>query len=148
MSGQARDPQLAALDRLVGTWKVTGGAEGEVTYRWLDGGLFLVQDVALEQYGEGVRGMEVIGRERTFGADEPSAEIKSRFYGNGGETLDYVYELDGDVLTIWCGERGSPAYLRSTFDASGNVLDGAWVYPGGGGYPSTATRIAPGEQIG
>ena len=24
-------------------------------------------------------------------------------------TLDYVYEVDGDTLTIWGGEKGSPA---------------------------------------
>jgi hypothetical protein len=137
----SRDRELAALDRLVGTWKVTGGAEGTVRYRWLDGGFFLIQDVNLEQYGEGITGMEVIGRERPFGADKPSEEIKSRFYGKGGETLDYVYELDGDVLTIWCGAKGSPAYYQGSFDGTGDILTGAWVYPGGGGYESTSTRI-------
>ncbi|BCK55851.1 hypothetical protein [Nocardia wallacei] len=141
-----QDPQLAALDRLVGTWKVTGGAEGVVTYRWMTGGYFLIQEVELEQYGERIEGIEVIGRERPYGADAPSADIKSRFYGNKGDTLDYVYELDGDVLTIWAGEKGSPAYLRSTFDATGDVLSGAWVYPGGGGYESTSTRVAPGQS--
>jgi hypothetical protein len=58
-----------------------------------------------------------------------------------GETFDYVYELDGDTLTIWGGEKGSPAYYRGTFSADGNTLSGAWVYPGGGGYESTSTRI-------
>jgi len=140
-AGTSGDRELAALDRLVGTWKVTGGVEGTVTYRWLDGGFFLIQDVRLDQYGEGITGMEVIGRERTFGAEAPSAEIKSRFYGRNGETLDYVYELDGDVLTIWGGAKGSPAYYRGTFDAAGDVLSGAWVYPGGGGYEATSTRI-------
>jgi hypothetical protein len=136
------DPELAALDRLVGTWKVTGGAEGTVTYRWMDGRRFLIQEVDLEQYGERFTGMEVIGRERTFGSEEPSEDIKSRFYGNKGDTLDYVYELEGDVLTIWGGEKGSPAYLRATFNETGDVLSGAWVYPGGGGYESTSTRIS------
>jgi hypothetical protein len=56
--------------------------------------------------------------------------------------LDYIYELDGDTLTIWGGERGSPAYFRGPFDASGAVLDGAWVYPGAGGYHSTMTRTS------
>jgi hypothetical protein len=138
----SRDAELAALDRLVGTWKVSGGADGTVTYRWLDGGCFLIQDVRLEQYGEGITGIEVIGRERPFGAEKPGDEIKSRFYGKNGETLDYVYELEADVLTIWCGGKGSPAYYRGSFHAAGDVLTGAWVYPGGGGYETTATRIA------
>jgi hypothetical protein len=58
-------------------------------------------------------GIEVIGHERLFGA-EPSEEVKSRFYSNTGDTLDYVYELEGDTLTIWAGERDSPAYYRGT----------------------------------
>ncbi len=39
---------LRSLDRLVGTWKVSdpsgkGAIDGEVTYQWLDGGFFLMQ---------------------------------------------------------------------------------------------------------
>ncbi|USQ79841.1 hypothetical protein NF556_19995 [Ornithinimicrobium faecis] len=68
--------------------------------------------------------------------------IHSRFYDNQGNTLDYVYELTGDELTIWAGEPGSPAYFRGAFSVDDTVLDGAWVYPGGGGYDSTMTRRA------
>ncbi|REF00709.1 hypothetical protein [Thermomonospora umbrina] len=136
-----RDPELAALDRLVGTWKVTGGAEGTVTYRWMEGGYFLIQEVDLTQYGERIKGIEVIGRERPFGAEGPGEDLKSRYYGHQGDTLDYVYELGGDVLTIWGGKKGSPAYMRASFDSTGDVLSGAWVYPGGGGYESVSTRV-------
>lgn len=45
------DKQLRALDRLTGIWRVTGGAEGTVTYRWLDGGFFLIQEIDLVQDG-------------------------------------------------------------------------------------------------
>lgn len=133
---------MKAFNRLIGTWKVTGGAEGTVTYRWLDGEHFLLQDVELGQQGSPVsRGLEVIGREKPFGAEEPGEEVKSRYYGNDGGTFDYVYELDGDTLTIWAGEKGSPAYYRGSFSADGDVLSGSWVYPGGGGYDSVATRV-------
>ena len=135
------DAELAALDRLVGTWKVTGGTEGTVTYRWLEGGFFLLQDVVLEQFGQPICGLEVIGREKPFGAEEPGPDLRSRFYGNQGETWVYVYELEGDTLTIWGGEKGSPAYFQGTFDADGDVLSGAWIYPGGGGYDTTMTRV-------
>jgi hypothetical protein len=133
-------PDLKSLDRLVGTWKVTGGAEGQVTYEWMEGGFFLLQHVALEQYGQQIKGIEVIGHERPFGA-EPSQDITSRFYDSMGNTLDYVYEPDGDTLTIWGGEKGSPAYYKGTFNDDGNTLAGDWVYPGGGGYESTMTRV-------
>ncbi|MFE7136068.1 hypothetical protein ACFVIM_35010 [Streptomyces sp. NPDC057638] len=136
------DPHISPLARLIGTWTVTGGAEGTVTYRWLAGEHFLVQDIALTQNGQPVHGVEIIGRERPFGAEEPEEDIRSRYYDSQGNTFTYVYEPDGETLTIWGGEKGSPAFYRGTFSADGNVLDGAWTYPGGGGYASTMTRQA------
>jgi hypothetical protein len=131
------DPALKRMgDRLVGTWKVSGGAIGQVRYEWMEGGFFLMQHVELNNS----RGIEIIGHEQKFG-EPPGEDIKSRYYGNQGETFDYVYQLDGDTLTIWGGERGSPAYYRGTFSADGNILSGGWVYPGGGGYESTSTRV-------
>jgi hypothetical protein len=134
------NPDLKGLERLVGTWTVSGGAQGTATYEWMEGGFFLVQHVELEQYGQQIKGFEVIGHEQPFGA-EPSADIKSRFYDSMGNTLDYVYELDGNTLTIWGGEKGSPAYYKGTFSEDGNTCAGAWVYPEGGGYESTMTRV-------
>jgi hypothetical protein len=134
------NPDLRALDRLVGTWNVSGGATGQVTYEWMEGRFFLVQHVDLEQYGQRLKGIEIIGHEKPFGA-EPGPDLKSRYYDSMGNTLDYVYELEGDTLTIWGGEKGSPAYFRGTFSADGNGCAGAWVYPGGGGYESTMTRV-------
>ncbi len=133
-------PAVRRLDRLVGRWAVTGGAQGTVTYEWMEGEFFLLQHVALCHAGRPVKGLEVIGHERPFGG-EPSEDVRSRFYSTTGDTLDYVYELDGDVLTIWGGEWGSPAHYRGSFSADGRTLSGAWVYPGGGGYESSMTRM-------
>ena len=114
---------------------------GTVTYEWMEGSFFLVQGVDVGQHGgQRITGIEVIGHERLLGA-EPSEEIKSRFYTNTGDTIDYVYELEGDTLTIWAGERGSPAFYRGTFSDNGGTLTGAWHYPGGGGYEATSTRV-------
>lgn len=131
---------LKALDRLVGKWEVTGGAKGMTTYEWMEGGFFLLQRTAFEHDGNTIHGIEMIGHLQPFG-EEPSVDIKSRYYGSQGETFDYVYELDGDMLIIWGGEKGSPAYYKGTFSADGDTLSGSWVYPGGGGYESTSTRI-------
>ena len=109
-----------------------------MTYEWADGGFFLVQHVELG----GSRGLEIIGHDRRYG-EQPSVDIRSHHYGFGeGETLSYTYEIRGDTLTIWMGDRGSPAYYQGTFDAGDSVLTGAWHYPGGGGYSSIATRVA------
>lgn len=137
---QQPSPELKALDRLVGTWQVTGGAEGTVRYEWMPGRFFLVQHVELTQFGEPVTGMEIIGNLRPFG--EPTgADVVSRYYDSAGNTFDYVYELEGDTLTIWAGAKGGPAYYKGTFSADNTTLAGEWVYPGGGGYASTSTRI-------
>jgi hypothetical protein len=131
------NPDLRSLEKLIGTWKVSGEADGTVTYEWVEGGFFLLQHVELG----GTRGLEVIGHEHRY--QEPSVDIKSRYYGFGeGETLDYTYELRHDTLTIWMGDRGSPAYYEGTFDADGSTLTGAWHYPGGGGYSTVSTKVA------
>jgi hypothetical protein len=135
------NPDLKSLDRLIGTWKQSGGVAGEITYEWMEGGFFLTQRVDLEQYGQKIKGIELIGHLQSFG-EEPSKDIKSRFYSFlDGMTLDYVYELEGDTLTIWAGERDSPAFYKGKFSKDGNTLTGEWVYPGGGGYQSTSTRV-------
>jgi hypothetical protein len=51
-----------------------------------------------------------------------------------------TYEVDDDTLTIWGGEKGSPAYYKGMWSDDGNTNAGAWVYPDGG-YESTMTRI-------
>ena len=134
-------PDLKQLDRLVGTWAMSGDVRGTVRYEWMDGGFFLIQHVNLQQQdGQPTKGMEMIGHLHHYG-EEPSPDIHSRYYSSTGETLDYVYDVDGDTLTIWFGERGSPAYYHGTFSSDNTTLTGAWQYPGGGGYAANATRI-------
>jgi hypothetical protein len=138
---RTREPDTAirALDRLVGTWRISGDASGTTTYRWMDGGFFLVQQGQLQLFGHRNAFTEIIGRERPFGG-EPSADIKSRTYTAEGDTLDYVYELDGDTLTIWGGQKGSDSFYTATFSTDGNTLTGQWHWPGGG-YQTTSTRL-------
>lgn len=134
------DAELLALDRLVGIWRISGGAEGTTTFRWMDGGHFLIQEGELVHDGTEITVLEVIGRAKPFGAPRPGGEITSRAYTNTGDTLDYVYEMDGDVLTIWGGEKGSPARCRLTLAEDGKTMTGGWQWPGGG-YEVHASRI-------
>jgi hypothetical protein len=134
------NPDLKSLQRLIGTWQLSGGTEGTTRYEWMEGNFFLIQHVDTVSDGRPIKGIEIIGHVQQFG-EEPSADIKSRYYGNSGETFDYVYEMKGDTLTIWGGEKGSPAYYKGTFSADGNTITGEWVYPGGGGYQSKSVRV-------
>jgi hypothetical protein len=134
------NPDLKLLDRLVGAWIVSGDAQGQIRYEWQEGGFFLLQYFDLVRDGHPIKGIELIGHPQAFG-EEPSPEIKTRVYSFlDGQTLDYVYEIEGDTLTIWGGQVGSPAYYRATFSPDGNTLTGAWHWPGGG-YSTTTTRL-------
>ena len=100
---------------MVGTWKISGAAQGQVRYEWIEGGFFLIQHFDLVHGARKNKGIEVIGRLQQFG-EEPGKEIRTRVYSFlDGLTLDYVYEMDDDTLTIWGGERGSPAYYKGQF---------------------------------
>jgi hypothetical protein len=135
------NPDLKSLNKLIGTWKQSGGVAGQTIYEWAKGGFFLIQHTDFVHDGHKIQGLEIIGHEQEFGA-EPGKEIKSRFYSFlDGMTLDYVYEIEGDTLTIWGGEKGSPAYYRGQFNNDGNILTGGWVYPGGGGYEAVSIRV-------
>ncbi len=143
MNGTAnteRPRDLEALDALVGTWRLSGDTAGTVRYEWMEGGFFLLQHLDIQQGEERTAGLEVIGHLRPY-EGEPSADIRSRYYGSDGDTLDYTYEVDGKVLTIWFGERDSPASYRGEFSEDGRECRGRWTYPGGGGYESNMTRV-------
>jgi hypothetical protein len=79
----------------------------QLRYEWMPGRFFLLQHVELTQYGQRTTGLEVIGHLRPFG-ELPSGDIHSRFYDSAGNTLDYVFELNGDTLIIWPGRRVAP----------------------------------------
>jgi len=134
-------PGLKALNRLVGTWKVSGETEGETTYEWMEGGFFLIQRGEVKREGEAYRYLQIIGYDRGPGA-EPADAITGRLYTNRGDTLDYTYEGDDRNVTIWFGQKGSPSFYKGRWSDDGNALSGAWEWPGGG-YKETMTRLEP-----
>ncbi len=133
-------PGLKAFEKLIGTWKVSGGLQGTNTFEWAEGGFFLIQRFDFERDGHPIKGIEIIGREQKFG-EEPGAEIKTRVYSfMDGMTLDYVYEMDDEGLTIWMDHKGSSGYMKGRFSDDGDTMNIEWTYPGGG-YQATANRI-------
>ena len=134
-----RRAHLRALDRLVGTWRISGGAEGEVAYEWMDGGFFLIQRGDVLREGQQYSFLQVIGYDRAPGG-EPSDELVGRLYTTSGDTLAYTCQADDEGMTIWLGERGSPQVYRGEWSDDACVLKGAWTWPGGG-YDETMTRV-------
>jgi hypothetical protein len=123
---------------------LSGEVEGQVKYEYAEGGFFLIQHVdittPIKYGGRRVKGIEIIGHEQRMGG-KPSRQIKSRFYEYmGGLTLDYVYEIKGDNLTIWFGDKDSNNRFRGKFSRDGCTYCGEWKWPGGG-YRVTATRL-------
>jgi len=139
---QARRAALHTLDRLIGSWAVDGpDTSGTVSYTWFDNEAFLVQTIDLRASDATVtRGVEYIGWDRA------SRTLRSHFFGNSGEILEYTYDLTGDTLTIWFGTPDSPARFVGTFDSTGNRNLGGWEWPGGG-YESNMTRIPEGARL-
>lgn len=130
---------MKALERLLGSWTISGGIQGECTYEWMDGGHFLIQRGRVVREDESFTYMQVIGYDHRP-EQERGDEILGRLYTSNGDTLSYVCEIEGDDLTIWMGEKGSPAVYRGAFGDDDNTLTGGWVWPGGG-YDEVMTRV-------
>ena len=126
---------LKSLRRLVGTWKIGGSLfHGTVRFEWMEGGFFLVQHVDGEAGGRRIRGTEYIG------FDEDSKTLRSHYMDVHGANFTYTWEVEGDTLRTWFGERGSNNHFEGRFSEDGDSYSGAWQWPGGG-YSATATRV-------
>jgi hypothetical protein len=135
------NPDLRQLDRLVGTWDLSGPVQGTTKFKWRKGGFFLAQRYKFDMDGQPNKGMEIIGHERSMTGEE-SPEIKSRIYGYlDGLVQDYTYEFNkGDAgFTIWMPEKGAPAFCDVSFSDDDNTITLTWTFPGGG-YTVTARR--------
>jgi hypothetical protein len=99
---------LKALDdRLVGTWKISGEAEGETTWEWMEGGFFLIQRGWTRREGAEQKYLQIIGHDRTPGS-VPADAITGRLYTDHGDTLAYVCEVDRRHDDDLDGREGLP----------------------------------------
>jgi hypothetical protein len=134
------NPKLRQLDRLIGTWRITGpDVEGTVRYEWMEGGFFFIQHFDLVQGGFHAKGIEYTGY------DEETGTLRSRLMGTDGSRFMYTYEINGDKLYYWFGEKGSDNFSESTFSPDGNSYTGRWQWPNPdgtkGGYEYVVHRV-------
>jgi hypothetical protein len=123
-------PSLQRLDRMVGTWSMKGhflGSDeenivGQATYRWLEGGHFLQQDIDLDLGGiVHVKSHELIGYDQETGA------FSSLVFSNLSPTpLPYKWQLEGDTLTITVSYGPLDATFTGKFSEDGNSFAGGW----------------------
>jgi hypothetical protein len=104
----------------------------------MEGGFFLIERGWTRREGAEQKYLQIIGQDRTPGS-VPADAITGRLYTDQGDTLAYVCEVDGDTMTIWMGEKGSPAVYHGTFSPDGNTIEGSWDWPSGG-YKEKMTR--------
>lgn len=119
------DPALKRLDRLVGTWNITGrtpGSDeddisGRTLIEWLPGGYFLQLRGAMEFRGSKVESLEIIGY------DPETRAFSSYVYSNlGGVPARYGWDVQGDTLTHWDEDS---RYI-GTFSEDGGTITGGW----------------------
>jgi Protein of unknown function (DUF1579) len=124
------DPALRAFDPFIGTWRMKGhliGSDeenivGEATYRWLDGGFFLVQDVELD-----FAGMFEVKSHELIGYDPETKAFSSLVFSNLSPTpLPYRWEVQGRTLTISVNYGPLDATFKGEMGEDGNTLSGGW----------------------
>lgn len=151
----APNPTMKRLERLVGTWRMSGGPvggdqnamTGSFTFKWLYGegglGLFLQQDMEMNYGGTHVQGHEIIGY------NPKTDKFPSHVYSNmSAEALPYEWDIRGDDVTITVNYGDISSTYHGKFAPDGNSFSGGWrPNPGAdeninAAYDDIATRIS------
>lgn len=123
------DPALQSLDRFVGTWSMEGhpvgsdeiSIKGQTTFRWLPGGFFLEQHVAMDFMGLEIESLELIGH------DAESGTFPSTVYSNlSPAPLPYRWEVDEDTWRITVSHGPLDATFTGSFGDDGESFSGGW----------------------
>ena len=121
------DPALAVLDKLIGTWELTGrlvGAQednvsGRATFRWLPGGFFLEQRISLDFMGMPIESTELVG------FDPETRSLQSTVYSNMSPVpLPYRWKVDEDTVQITVTYGPLDATFHGTWH--GETMTGGW----------------------
>jgi hypothetical protein len=124
------DPALKTLEPFIGTWSLKGrlldsdeeNILGRATYRWLEGGFFLQQDIELDFAGQvHIKSHELIGY------DSETEAFSSLVFSNMSPTpLPYRWEVDDNTVIISVSHGPLDATFKGSFGADGNSFSGGW----------------------
>ena len=119
------DPALKRLEKLVGTWDITGhtldsendNISGRTTFEWLPGGFFLQQRIEMNFMGYKIQSLELIGY------DPSTQAFSSHAYSNMAPfALPYRWDVQDNILKISI----EGAKFKGTFSEDGNTFSGGW----------------------
>lgn len=119
------NPALKRLDKLVGTWSLTGrtfdskvdNITGKVAIEWLPGGFFLQMRGEIRMENFEVQSLEIVGY------DTAAKIFSANVYSNvDGAPAQYYWQVKGDRVTHWT--KGSK--YTGTFSRDGQTLSGGW----------------------
>jgi hypothetical protein len=124
------DPALKALDPFVGTWSMKGhllGSDeenivGQATFRWLEGGFFLLQDVELD-----FAGMFEVKSHELVGYDPETAAFSSLVFSNlSPSPLPYRWEVQDRTVRISVNYGPLDATFSGEMSEDRNTFSGGW----------------------
>src|SRR5665647_566197 len=105
----------------------------------MEGGFFLIQRFDLTYDGERHTGTEYTG------FDEDTQTLRSHLMEINGGNFTYTYDIEGDTLWYWFGDKGSDNFSRGIFSKDSNTINGCWQWPESdgktGSYEYTTNRV-------
>ena len=110
------NPALRVLNRLSGTWIVSGEAHGEVTFSWMEGGFFMVQEINLI----GTKGIEFIGY------DAESETLRSHYFDCKGRILEFTYQVSETEHIVSIQMQAVKGEFKGKFSNDGKTISGNW----------------------
>jgi hypothetical protein len=124
------DPALHRLDVLVGDWTMTGhlvgsteeNIVGHASFRWLDGGFFLQQDIEID-----FAGMVQIKSHELIGYDPETGAFASHVFSNlAPSPLPYRWDLRDNTLRISVSYGPLDSTFEGTISDDGTHFSGGW----------------------
>jgi hypothetical protein len=115
-TGSVPNPALKKLSWLSGTWMVSGEAHGHVTFSWMEGGFFMVQDIDLI----GMKGIAFIG----YNAE--SKKLESYYFGYNGRVLEGTCEISESKQIISVEMKAVKEKFDGKLSNGGQTISGRW----------------------
>lgn len=146
------NPALKRLEKLVGTWKLTGrtlsskedNITGWTTFEWMPGGFFLKSAGEINFKGFIIQSLEIIAY------DPERKTFPSNVYSSmSGTVLSYEWDVQGNTVI----HSGLGATYTGMFNEDGNLLIGGWrpnegtESTDGAAYDATMVRVDEEERL-